>query len=363
MRVTLQRAALLADDSRSSDSPYVPWRPSTADLSLLQTLRIELVTINETESPAHAQLFQSFRHNSGNGLVYERFCTVRFMTLELLMRRHGMQSAAMWDMDSSPFSNLFDAYGADTNWGFGSWAASWTLERLSRFNAFILDFYAGSERRVAENFMRWGVPIEARTEYWLLLKNRTDSWWPADLRDRHHMITDMELYRAFLAEHAYPFLTCRLTAERRECASVTASYVRQAGQPDRMAYKEALFEGATSYGVNLLNYELQKQPGNPDGCRIYRWDSAVAHAEQMRVHQEDFLAVFSLRRESTSFSPAFDAAYAGPLRVTYVHFNGYCKPIMCQRFMCENVLRWAAAQAVKPELEPLKPCCGYLDAL
>jgi hypothetical protein len=47
--------------------------------------------------------------------VYERFCTLRFLSLQLILSRYSLKNAAMYDMDSTPMHNLFDAYGED-NW-------------------------------------------------------------------------------------------------------------------------------------------------------------------------------------------------------------------------------------------------------
>ena len=57
--------------------------------------------MSETETPEHSILTRSFKHNSGNGLVYERFCTLRFLSLQLILDRYSLTNAVMYDMDST----------------------------------------------------------------------------------------------------------------------------------------------------------------------------------------------------------------------------------------------------------------------
>jgi len=98
----------------SSDHPY-NWEPAPSELAYLRALNIEVVNVSQTETPEHTTLLHSFKRNSGNGLAYERFCTLRFLSLQLILSRYSLKNAAMYDMDSTPMHNLFDAYGED-NW-------------------------------------------------------------------------------------------------------------------------------------------------------------------------------------------------------------------------------------------------------
>lgn len=58
-----------------------------------------VVPISETETPQVAWFLRNYRHVSGNDLVYERFCTARFMGVQRVMDLHGLKTAATFDMD------------------------------------------------------------------------------------------------------------------------------------------------------------------------------------------------------------------------------------------------------------------------
>jgi len=224
---------------------------------------------------------------------------------------------------------------------------------VAEFNRFILDFYDGDNRRVAENFIRFGVPIQANTPYWDSLKNMTDGWWPADLRDNHHMITDMELFSSFMGKNNYPLLYCRPNG-------VTGCFRLRWRQSKRVEPLYTDERVSDLYASRALNMDLIR-PGNSQGCRMFgsaEQPTVSGPEEERKIRTDDFLSVFSLRREATSFAPAVDNVYLNSSRVAYIHFNGHCKPHMCQEWMCENVHRWAKGQPSYPDLSPLKYCCG-----
>lgn len=83
------------------DSEYT-WRPTPHELAFLAALDVTVVRIEEDTTPELARLHATFRHASGNGLVYERFCTARFLGVQHVMDAHGLSSALTFDSAHAP---------------------------------------------------------------------------------------------------------------------------------------------------------------------------------------------------------------------------------------------------------------------
>jgi hypothetical protein len=116
------------------------------------------------------------------------------------------------------------------------------------------------------------------------------------------------------------------------------------------------------YSSKALNADLRVPGSNAAGCRIFGTSSqpkVSGPAEEKKLRTADFLRTFTLRRENTQFAPEQDVVYIESQHVAYVHFNGHCKPHMCQTWMCENISRWAKKQTKMPDLSALKYCCDF----
>lgn len=322
------------------------WMATRAEKAFLDKLGVVVVNISTSETPRHVALLANYRHASGNGLVYERFCTARFLGVQRVMELYGLQRAATFDMDiaavrarcamralrcaacrgrrahalfrvsiltqlfrvsSLPppqFQNVFTSFGPaspDGSWAFGSWINAWTLPHLTAFNDFLLTFYGGSPLDVALGMRRYGHPVRAGqwgdNAYYLRLKNLTSSWWPvADLGDATmYAVTDMELFVAFMLAEQRMFLTCH----RRP-------------KPPSCRHGPVKLPGV--YSIPALNQDLIR-PSNPAGCRT---EGRVPGSQR----QDDFLAVLSMQPSNGS---ADKVPHIGGVPVVSIHFNGHCK--------------------------------------
>lgn len=139
---------------------------SPSEAAMLAALNITVVPIAENATELHAKLRANYRHASGQGVVYERFCMARFLSALYILDAHGLRNALMFDMDVATTMDLTAAFGPG-DWGFGSFISSWTRDSLANFAAFITDFYDGDGLHVANKLRAHGgkIPKEARENH------------------------------------------------------------------------------------------------------------------------------------------------------------------------------------------------------
>lgn len=353
-----------------SDSQY-RWTPSAAELSFLDALDVIIVPIREDQTPELAQLKATFKHASGNGLVYERFCVARFLGVQHVMearrprchRRagpsqagltpvharpsfrsqvHGLPWALTFDTDLAVHHNAFAAFryiqDADAMWTFGSWFALYSLERIRSLNAYILDFFQGGPHRVAANFVAFGFSVQKKhnAEYYDRLRNLTADWWPTDGPHAGAAagVTDMEIQVAWMRASGRETMTC----SRREAACRAGG-----GRVVRGVFS-----------VPVLNVELL-HPDNPTGCRM-------GPEATMAQREGDFVRSFYV--DSATGAPMLreeDNMAAAP--VVGIHFNGHCKVpaiaptacVACARSACSAPGHITSSTLNKHKLTPPSP--------
>lgn len=228
------------------------------------------------------------------------------------------------------------------NWGFGSFVSSWSRDGpggLAAFAQFVTDFYAGDALHVATNLRRHGVRVNMNdAHYHGKLVNISASWWPGE--EQRYMITDMELYDAFVAERNRTRYYClgRMDPAFASSGRKPACF-RGAGCTKWAAWyameTEACWQEVPgTYTSRGLNMDMFDAAGAYVGCRG-GWLNAEAQAH--------FAASFQGLGGDAGSPPTY-----GGVPVTAVHFNGGCKHLLCSAPMCAPLHR-AAAQS--PALE------------
>lgn len=177
-----------------------PWKELDAYTQALAQLDIVRVIVQPDATPRHAKLMSCYRHMSDSPVVYERFCLLRFVTLAYVMDLYSLSSVLYVDSDIIMFRNMFELYGRDDDWGFGSWTSAWTAPRASEFADFLSNLYDCEPNHDAHSLVAHGHRVEPDegNQFYLKLVKQTKDWWPFHAAGPRYYLTDMELYTAFL---------------------------------------------------------------------------------------------------------------------------------------------------------------------
>lgn len=313
-----------------ADSPY-HWTPQPTELAYLAALNVTVVHISETETPQIKWFLTNFRHVSGNDLVYERFCTARFMGVQRVMDLYQLELVATFDMDIAAFHNVFTSFTSkeapDGVWGFGSWINSWTREHIGKWNDYIVDFYSGGPKRVADNLLTYGVSISKKNqaEYFVHLRKLVESWWPPEYEQRISMITGVFV--------CFPTLRVFCLSELFGCSKTRTDFVvdmelyveftRQQNRtlihchkyPTPPSCRHGRTRLRNVFSSAVLNVDLAR-PENPSGCRT----STDVSNEQRNT---DFGNV--LKMEPNGGTPPANVPFLDGVPVVSIHYNGFCK--------------------------------------
>lgn len=106
----------LATHSYSDAKAFEHLIHSPAETRFLASLDVTVVPISENATAAHAALRGNYRHASGQGVVYERFCMARFVSALHIIELHNLDGVLMFDMDVATYMDLAATFGRG-DWG------------------------------------------------------------------------------------------------------------------------------------------------------------------------------------------------------------------------------------------------------
>lgn len=302
----------------ASSFGHVPaqWVHDPKHDALLARLSVKRLFIQQEETPLHAQLMRTYRHGSAAPVVYERFCMARFISLAHVMEAEGLRTALFVDADILLFSNVFDHFGDAADWGLGSYMSFWTAPRAAEFASFVAAFFSDDPVRDAALLATHGSPVPpAYGEAYTRLVEQQAYWWPAALADGpRYYITDMELYRVWVAEDPQ---------QRNATLMAPLAWSLQCGVYATVPRAKAASPTAVSCPM-LSAMMCPGGPGDPRGCY------GPGNASQARMQ-----SAFKFGpRGGIRLAPRMTVDGVD-LEVLSIHFNGWTRPLLMDQVAAE----------------------------